>query len=69
MDQTYFNDNWLMNKDFKSWVERLKVNTKAYCKICRKTIRLSNMDSGALASHSAGKKHPNRVTPPISVFF
>ena len=50
-DTTYFNEDWLSDKDFKKWVRRAKSNTQYYCSVCRKMNELSNMGEKALKSH------------------
>ena len=52
-----FQQNCLSAPMFKDWIQRLENNYKASCKVCQKSIDLSNMGRGALISHSQGKGH------------
>ena len=53
-----FNNAWLSNPEWKSWLQPCQSSTaEAYCKVCRKTIMLSNMGPQAIKSHCNGKKH------------
>ena len=55
-NQTYFQDEWLEEDEFSSWVARvLDDNKKANCKVCGKIFELSNMGRGALTSHQNEK--------------
>ena len=60
-NQTYFQDIWLQQTDFKPWLIRGPSSTSAMCKICSQTISLSNMGKGAVESHHKGKKHQDRL--------
>jgi hypothetical protein len=58
-----FDDCWVDGKtfpEFSSWLEK-KTLYQAYCKICMKTIELSNMGKRALISHSKGAAHIKRM--------
>ena len=42
--QTYFQADWLLNDEFKIWLASVpEDNTKACCKLCKKSFGLSNM--------------------------
>ena len=57
--QTYFQADWLLNDEFKIWLASVpEDNTKARCKLPKKSFGLSNMGKAALISHQTeGKKH------------
>ena len=56
--QTYFQADWLLNDEFKIWLVSVpEDNTKALCKLCKKSFGLSNMGKAALISHQMSKKH------------
>lgn len=60
--KTCFNEHWLLNEKFKSWVKADENNTNAFiCIICRKSVCLSNMGVQALNSHMNSKKHQNII--------
>ena len=53
-----FKKEWREKKEYKDWIKEIPENpTKAYCKLCNKTIELSNMGQTGLTSHMKGKKH------------
>ena len=57
-----FNTDWLSRKECKDWLLREESdNTKGRCKICKKTLSLSNMGETAVRSHAEGKKHASSV--------
>ena len=51
-----FNIDWLSGEEYKDWLlpEELD-NTKARCKICKKTFSLSNIGETAVKSHAEGR--------------
>ena len=51
-DSSYFQDCWLVDDRFKDWISETQSSTGARCKLCRKTITLSNMGVQALKSHA-----------------
>ena len=52
----------MKDPDFKWWLQEVPTNrTKAKCKLCQKTIELSNMGTFALKSHMRYKKHRDLV--------
>ena len=57
--QTYFQADWLLNDEFKIWLASVpEDNTKAHCKLCKKSFGLSNMGKAALINHQTkSKKH------------
>ena len=68
-NQTYFQNEWLEEDEFWSWVARLlDDNEKAKCKVCRKSFKLSNMGRGALTSHQTKCEKHMRLTKNLSTF-
>lgn len=60
--QTYFQDDWLSDPSFNSWLEEVPGNNKiAKCKLCNRTWELSNMGRRAVTSHMEGSKHQKKV--------
>ena len=57
---TYFNDQWLSDNRFCSWIEKCDSKTSARCKLCSKVIELSSMGVSSLLSHASGKKHKDK---------
>ena len=49
-----FQDNWLKMPVFNDWLAKHESPYKTYCKLCVKTIELSNMAKRALTSHAEG---------------
>ena len=66
-DSSYFQDCWLVDDRFKDWISETQFRTEARCKLCRKTITLSNMGVQALKNHAGGKKHKEHCMK-VSVF-
>ena len=58
--QTYFQDVWLTNVRYKSWVAKPKDKQIARCLICKADISLSNMGCFALDEHARGQKHQKK---------
>ena len=49
-----------IHPQFSSWLDPVENdNQKAYCRVCKKKIVLSNMGIQALKSHASGTKHKN----------
>lgn len=59
--KTLFNDTWLSEAQFSSWIAKSKHNNKARCKICGVSFELGNMGRQALLSHAQAKKHQSKV--------
>jgi len=59
--QKYFVNDWLEDKEFKSWLRKDKEKTNAKCCLCHKTISLSTAGRSALTEHASGKKHKEIV--------
>ena len=54
--RTIFNQKWLEEDEFKSWLVISNSDDKARCRLCKKDIELSNMGRRKLLSHYNGKK-------------
>jgi hypothetical protein len=62
MKRTYFQDEWLHDKEFKGWVQRGSDNEHFRCVLCKKDLALTNMGAMALKKHEDRKKHKERVS-------
>ena len=52
----------MQDPDFKLWLQEVaKSRTQAKCKLCQKTIELSNIGTFVLKSHMRYKKHKDLV--------
>ena len=51
LKQTYFQEDWLTDKEFSEWVARAENDKEARCTLCKSNIKLSNMGVTALRSH------------------
>ncbi|GBN09359.1 hypothetical protein AVEN_156318-1 [Araneus ventricosus] len=61
-NHTLFQEDWLSDPSFSSWIEKMPLNNKiAKCKLCNKTFDLSNMGRRAVSSHMDGSKHKKKV--------
>ena len=68
-NQTYFQDEWVEEEQFSSWVALvLDDNKKGKCKVCGKSFELSNMGRGALNSHQTKSEKHNRLIKILSAF-
>ena len=57
LKQAHFQADWLLNDEFKIWLASVSEdNTKAHCKLCKKSFGLSNMGKPALISHQTKSK-------------
>ena len=61
IDSCIFNNNWLSDTRFSSWLAKSSPKWRATCTICCKDFDISNMGVSALSSHAAGKKHRDMV--------
>lgn len=53
-----FNDSWVHNKRFKSWVTVVPSKRDlAKCKLCSKEFKVDNGGIASLISHAKSKKH------------
>lgn len=53
----HFQIKWLENPEYKKWLDRGTVESKAKCSMCRKEFDISNMGEAALKSHKKSAKH------------
>ena len=68
-NQTYFQDEWLEEEEFSSWVTLvLDDNKKGKCKVCGKSFELSNTGRGALNSHQTKSEKHNHLIKILSAF-
>ena len=57
-----FNKEWMDKVEYKDWLlPEPSNNTKAKCRLCMRSLSLSNMGEPALKSHAQGMKHQNAV--------
>ena len=53
-----FQESWFCNPKYSLWISKDGSNhSKAYCKLCHKSIDLKSGGSFALESHQKGQKH------------
>lgn len=52
-----FNDAWLANESYNSWLGKVQDRHKARCQLCLKEFDIGNMGEAAVISHMKGKKH------------
>ena len=68
--QTYFQADWMLNDEFKIWLASLSEdNTKARCKLYKKSFGLSNMGKAALISQQTKSKKHMTDMKNMSAFF
>lgn len=57
-----FQDSWLIDPQFSSWIAKGKTPNTAICKVCNnKPIDLTSMGRTAVISHMKGKKHTEKL--------
>ena len=58
-----FNESWLGDERFKTWLKRGNDFHKAVCILCNNSviIDIARMGVSALVSHAAGAKHKERL--------
>ena len=56
-DKCIFDGSWLVDENFKEWIDKSDSKWKARCKFCSKDFDISNMVVAALTSHVSCKKH------------
>ena len=64
-----FNDSWLEDERFKTWLNKSKDKHKEICILCN---NVTKMGASALISHAGGAKHKERLktyNPLSSLFF
>lgn len=53
-----FNQAWVENQEYQSWIAEVKDNRHAFlCKLCKKVVDVRSMGESAVQSHGKGKKH------------
>ena len=57
-----FQDEWLSDPAFRSWISKKKNAHKACCFLCKTNFDISVMGVSALGSHAKGKKHQARAS-------
>ena len=57
-----FQDEWLSDPAFRSWISKNKNAHKACCFLCKTNFDISIMGVSALGSHAKGKKHQARAS-------
>ena len=53
--KTHFNISWLNEPKYANWLVSTSDSNYLRCKLCNKTLTLSNMLKGALESHMGAK--------------
>ena len=57
-DKNVFNDSWIQDKRFKSWLAAVpSKRDSGRCKLCNKDFKIDNGGTSNLLSHSKPKKH------------
>lgn len=57
-----FNNNWLEEDDFKSWLRRVEEDENKFrCITCKRTLSLSSSGRGAVVDHHKGSSHTEAV--------
>ena len=59
--KNHFNEEWLTDKRFKSWVSKAKQTDKAKCNLCSELFDIGNMGVSGLVNHADGSKHKELV--------
>ena len=57
LKQTYFQEDWLTDKEFSEWVATAENDKEARCTLCKSNIKLSNMGVTALRNHVKSSKN------------
>ena len=57
-----FQDEWLSDPTFRSWISKTKNAHEARCFLCKTNFDISIMGVSALRSHAKGKKHQARAS-------
>ena len=56
-EKTFFQDCWLIDPTFNSWLEKVNSDLIIFqCQFCKSQNSLSNMGKRAIISHMEGKK-------------
>ena len=58
--KTFFQDCWLIDPAFNSWLEKVNDDLTIFqCKFCKSQNSLSNMGKRAIINHMEGQIHKN----------
>jgi hypothetical protein len=61
--KTSFDDDWLSDSRFSSWIVKCKTSDgDAYCSLCKKTFSVSNGGISQVQQHQEGTKHASLVS-------
>ena len=55
-----FQDSWLLEQEFKTWLQRDKDEISAFCKVCWKSFSIVNSEIENVKQHAKGNKHLER---------
>ena len=55
--QTYFQKTRLAKPEYKEWLSEVDDNKLAFCKVCKKSFKLSNMAEDVIKSHAGSDRH------------
>ena len=56
-----FQDVWLEDEEFKVWLQKEKVDTQAYCTLCKKSFSIVTHGKMSISLHASGEKHKARI--------
>ena len=60
--KTFFQDCWLIDPAFNSWLEKVNNDLRIFqCKFCKSQLSLSNMGKRTIISHTEGQKHEKNL--------
>ena len=65
--QTYFQKTWLDKPEYKEWLSEVDDNKLAFCKVCKKSFKLSNMAEDAIKSHAGSDRHKTFMKEKLKV--
>ena len=55
--EVLFNQKWLENCGYSSWLKQYANKCNGRCSVCSKTFDISNMGEAAVCCHRDGSKH------------
>ena len=61
--KTSYQNEWLSNELYKTWVKKVDNKHKAYCKVCMKSFSVSRLGVKALDIHAEMKSHLLKCPP------
>ena len=56
-----FQDEWLCDENYSSWIAKAPRPTQARCVLCKKNADLALMGVSALTSHATGLEHKSKL--------